>query len=100
DELHIIRNDLPGQRDAADVPGLAAQALTGLLDGGERLREQVVERVLPALEPGPELPGLPAQGLVGEPFELGEQAVNLVHERPGAAHFALVLGPEDGFEKV
>jgi hypothetical protein len=100
DELHIIRNDLPRQRDAADVPGPSAQALARQLDGGERLREQVVERVLAGRQPGPEFGRLGAEVVVGQGFPLAEPLMDLGDEGLDTAHLALVLGTEDGFEEV
>src|SRR5207244_12437689 len=64
----LVEDDPAHQLDVEHPLARLAQAR--LAGGGERLEEQVLER-LPVLEPLPELGRLPSQLLVGERLELG-----------------------------
>ena len=67
-DVALVEDDPAHQLDVEDA--LVGLALARLADGGERLEEELLER-LAVLEPLPELGRLAAQLVVGERLELG-----------------------------
>ena len=71
----------------------------GLPDNGEGLRQDVVEGGL-VCEPLLERNGLGSQLLVGELFEGGLEAIDLVNERSNALQLPLILCPEHLLDEI
>ena len=68
---------------------LAQGALGRLADGGERFRDQIIERRA-GLDAGAESLGAGAQGLVGQSCHLRLQRVDLGHHRAVFLEFPVV----------
>ncbi len=73
---------------------LAQGALGRLADGGERFRDQIIERRA-GLDAGAELLGAGAQGFVGQRRHFRLERVDLRHHRPVFLDFPLVRRAED-----
>ncbi len=98
-KLHVEGDHVPGDREPANVPRLAAETPADLLDHGERFGDEGVE-LLSFREARPELGGLPRQRFVGETLEPLELGVDLVDERPHPLDVALVFASDKSGDQV
>ena len=101
-QLAVEWNHVPGERVAADLLCGAHEVAAGVLDEGERLRQEPVERDLLGREATLELRGHAGEVLRGEVLRLvlGLDPVDLGHDRTEPLEVARVLRPKDFLQDV
>ncbi len=108
DELHIERNHLPEQWMLAhdDFRLAFGETAAGVFNDGERFRQDLIERpgqlrfVLNLRESRLPNGGFLAELVVGKFLESGLDLVDPADERPKFLHFAVILRPENPFQKI
>ncbi len=96
-DLHVERNHVPFVRLAAHQPFLANEPAAGVLHGGERFGQQIIQRRALG-EPLAEFVRLRAKLLVGKLLVFRLDFVDAVHHRPEPLHLALVLRTHKFFQ--
>ena len=80
------------------VVALAEHPHAGLAHDGERLDQQVVER-LAVVEPLAELAGLGPEGVVGQRLHLGLELADVGHQRLERPHLLALAGAEEAVKQ-
>ncbi len=108
DELHIERNHLPEQWMLAhdDFRLAFGETAAGVFDDSERFGQDLIERlgqlrfVLNLRESRLPIGGFLAQLVVRKLLKSGLGLVDAMNERPKFFHFAIILRPENPFQKI